>query len=231
MHGIYFFGDYESSRLFSLRYDGSTPFNGTNFVQRKDWVGDITTDIGTIARISSFAEDAVGNLYVIDRIGGELFKLTDAVMPVVTPTSMTVESGTLQSGDVTSTFTSDDVDVVVERADVFPPRIHVVFDGTLSSDSPSELLVQFESRVTAFFFNRVNERIEMYNWSTDSFEQVNGRKASQTDRITVVNLTADIAKYVQPGTGNVRTKLIWLARAQPSFNWDAEIDQLVWIEE
>jgi glucose/arabinose dehydrogenase len=77
LQGRYFFADYVTADLWSLRFDGSDPslFDGTNYTDLTDHSGDprFIPDAGTIASVSSFGEDDVGNLYVLDLADGEVF--------------------------------------------------------------------------------------------------------------------------------------------------------------
>lgn len=79
--GRYFFADYYSGQFWSLVWDGSVPsgFDGTNYGQLTDHDGDplFAPDVGTIANISSFGEDAAGNLYVLNHLGGSVFRLPE----------------------------------------------------------------------------------------------------------------------------------------------------------
>ena len=63
LDGVYFFGDYCSGDVRALRADGSG-----------SWVQDIVYE--DAGRISSFGEDAQGELYVIDIIGGTISRIT-----------------------------------------------------------------------------------------------------------------------------------------------------------
>lgn len=68
--GTYFFADYCTARIWSLRYDG---VNVTQFVERTaqlDPPGDLDLN-----RITSFGEDANGELYICDQVDGEVFRL------------------------------------------------------------------------------------------------------------------------------------------------------------
>ncbi|HEY8153603.1 MAG TPA: PQQ-dependent sugar dehydrogenase [Myxococcota bacterium] len=74
LQGRYFFADFQdaNTRIWSLRFDGSDPadFDGTNFIEFTDWTQLLPPDVGSIRWVSSFAEDAAGNLYLIDLGGG-----------------------------------------------------------------------------------------------------------------------------------------------------------------
>lgn len=87
LRGHYFFGDYVSQRLFSLRFNGSSPssFNGTNYNSLIDWTSIVQLNIGSLGGISSFGEDSEGNLYLVN-LGGSVYRFTSGVIPE--PTSV-----------------------------------------------------------------------------------------------------------------------------------------------
>ena len=68
--GTYFFADYCSSGIWSLLYDGSVV---SDFVNRTVELQQ-SQDGFTVNLISSFGEDANGELYIVDRLG-EVFKI------------------------------------------------------------------------------------------------------------------------------------------------------------
>ena len=82
LQGHYFFADFVTSRIWSLKFDGSdsTSFDGTNFTDFIDWTDIIETDFGNINSIASFGEDSLGNLYIVD-YSGEIFMITSAAIP------------------------------------------------------------------------------------------------------------------------------------------------------
>jgi len=82
LNGHYFFADYVTDRIWSMKWDGSDPatFNGTNYTDFIDWTNILVTDFGSITDISSFAEDSLGNLYILDR-NGEMFMISAASIP------------------------------------------------------------------------------------------------------------------------------------------------------
>jgi Glucose / Sorbosone dehydrogenase/FG-GAP-like repeat/RTX calcium-binding nonapeptide repeat (4 copies) len=72
LQGQYFFADFVTGEVFTLRQDG----NDWMETERTD---QITPNVGSIDNPSSFGEDALGNLYLVD-IDGEVFRLTPNVI-------------------------------------------------------------------------------------------------------------------------------------------------------
>jgi glucose/arabinose dehydrogenase len=81
LQGRYFFADFGTGKLWSLRWDGSPPASndGTNYTELTDHTGQpgFVPDVGTIGSVSSFGEDDIGNLYVLDLSGGEVFLIPE----------------------------------------------------------------------------------------------------------------------------------------------------------
>jgi glucose/arabinose dehydrogenase len=71
LQGQYFFADFQDDKVFTLR------FNGTSWVATER-TSQISYDAGTLTNPSSFGQDALGNLYVVD-FDGEVFRLTPNV--------------------------------------------------------------------------------------------------------------------------------------------------------
>jgi len=67
LQGQYFFGDSVTSGIWSITFDGSDPaeFDGSNFTSFLDWK-DTLDPRHAIQTLSSFGEDALGNLYLVD---------------------------------------------------------------------------------------------------------------------------------------------------------------------
>jgi hypothetical protein len=75
LDGTYFFADYCSDRIFSLRYDGATI---ADFAERTAELDPPGTP--TITSISGFGRDAYGEIYICD-LGGEVFKILPTIAP------------------------------------------------------------------------------------------------------------------------------------------------------
>jgi glucose/arabinose dehydrogenase len=84
LNGAYFFADFCRGELASLRFDGSDveDFDGENYVDFRNHTIDPPIAPGTsqVDNVSSFGEDAAGNLYVLDNGDGQLFRF-EALAP------------------------------------------------------------------------------------------------------------------------------------------------------
>lgn len=70
LSGTYFFADYCSNQIWSLRYDGINVFD------YQERTNELTPNAGSIGAISSFGEDYFGELYICD-LNGEIFKILE----------------------------------------------------------------------------------------------------------------------------------------------------------
>ena len=85
LDGKYFFSDFVNDRLWSIEFDGTldpADFDATNFENFTDWTDDLVIVNGSedFGDISSFAEDADGNLYAIS-LGGSVFRFAATAVP------------------------------------------------------------------------------------------------------------------------------------------------------
>ena len=76
LYGRYFFADYASNQIWSINPEGGSLINHTSA---------FSPDVGGISRISGFAEDNEGNMYILDRgtssTNGEVFAIRTTVPP------------------------------------------------------------------------------------------------------------------------------------------------------
>ena len=72
LEGTYLFGDFIQKKLLSLRYDGTTVSEFT------DRAAELASPLGAYGGIASFAQDAAGELYLIDYIKGDVHRIVAA---------------------------------------------------------------------------------------------------------------------------------------------------------
>ncbi len=109
LQGAYFFADFCSNTIWSLRYNGVVS-------ELTNRTAELVPDIGTITSITSFGEDAYGELYILDQ-GGEIFK----IMPDAAPTDC---NGNSQGDacDILSGFSTDlNSNGIPDECELAPP--------------------------------------------------------------------------------------------------------------
>lgn len=123
MQGVYFFGEFQNTKLFSLKLVGGVATEVTDRTLELDPPGAIA--INTPA---SFGEDARGEIYIVD-FGGEIFKIVPAVTPPDCNTNMVPDACDIASG------TSSDVNMN-GVPDECEPRACCFTDGTCQDLKP-----------------------------------------------------------------------------------------------
>ena len=100
LQGTYFFADYGSTNIWSLRYanGGYTGFLNRNELESA--AGGYGVD-----NISSFGTDANGEVYIADQSGGEIFKII--------PASGDVSCETYPAGDINEDCKVDGTDLAI----------------------------------------------------------------------------------------------------------------------
>jgi Ca2+-binding RTX toxin-like protein len=98
LRGTYFFADFIAGKIWSFKY------NGTTVSEFRDRTAELVPNVGSINSVSSFGQDAAGNLYIVD-LDGEIYKIE----PIVTSTtSLSISNATVvegQSGVNSAVFT------------------------------------------------------------------------------------------------------------------------------
>jgi glucose/arabinose dehydrogenase len=128
--GHYFFADYCSARIWTFRYDGTTL---SNLVER---TVDLAPDVGAINLITSFGEDALGQLYILDQ-DGEIFRVDqDCTTPTQYCTSTPNSSffPAFMSWQGTTSIAANDF--VLEALSLPNGAIGIFFGGTGTTQVP-----------------------------------------------------------------------------------------------
>jgi glucose/arabinose dehydrogenase len=106
LDGAFWYGDYCSAAIYTIRYDGSTV---SDFTVRSPDLNSING--GSISWVASFGEDAYGEMYICDLFGGEVF----AIIPQdPTPRTDCNENGIEDGREITdgSAVDADDNGVI-----------------------------------------------------------------------------------------------------------------------
>ena len=233
LQGHYFFADYITDRIWSVRWDGSTPPNhdGTNFTDFIDWTDLITTNIGTIVNVSSFAEDASGNLYIID-LNGEIFGITSATIPTL-PEGKKLLDGDQIGGQTSSLFESDDEYLDLDPSPTGNPlkqKVDLIVQSTAGSPTPAGLSFRVESKMVGGPSGDVMQRIRWFNYQTRSWEEVDNRAVSTEDTRITIEPTGDLTRFLHAATKEITARITWSADSfsKKAFDWMIDVDEAVW---
>lgn len=237
LQGHYFFADFVTDRIWSFKWDGSDPstHDGTNFTDFIDWTELLTTSTGQpLNGISSFGQDSVGNLYVVE-LGGQIFQLTSAVIPSLIEGQKLLD-GMVAAGGAADLDESDDVH---EQLDPVPTRnplkqiVDVIVQGQAGSATPADLSFRIESRMNGGPAGDVMQAIHLFNYQTNSFELLDNQAVAITDTAITVRPTGDVTRFVQQtGTRELTARVIWTVDefTGAAFDWTIDVDEIVWPE-
>ncbi|MCH7944955.1 MAG: PQQ-dependent sugar dehydrogenase [Armatimonadetes bacterium] len=226
-------GDNNTGQLFLFEpnagRDGVVPRTGTadlvadNATERNQYaVGSgwgITTDL-------QIGPD--GYLYVASLTQGAVYRIRRVLDPFV-PDSFQIVRGVLTGGELGDLFLSDD-----QRLDVRAgltlflgePPLQVVVTGTSPVEVPVELRFKLEASVNT---PGLTQSIQLFNYDTSSYEQVDLAVPGVSDGIVEVVITMNPGRFVQAGTREMRAKVVYqqvgLTLLWP---WSARLDQTVW---
>ena len=231
IQGHYFFADNRTSRLWSMKWDGSDPsgHNGTNFTDLIDWTDIVSVDIGPFTDFASFGEDSEGNLYIVSHAGG-IYRVVSASLQsgAFSPNSFSAFRGVYVSGDLSSVLASDNVDLCYNPGiTLFPTEAPVTIDfiGTSPDAAPASISLVIESTANTVGLGLT---FRMWNFNTSSWQTVG--TANQTNNIDTVRTVSGVpADHVEVGTGEVRAR--YEVRKQSFvflFPWTDCIDHVFW---
>lgn len=148
---------------------------------------------------------------------------------LVLPHSFVLNRGLVISGALEDLFTSDEGRLAMRPGIVFSTSeapVQLVIEGMGPRANPIQLRFKVESRTTV---PNIRQTVELFNWTSSSFEQADSVLLSQTDGVRRVVVTQDISRFLEPQTGRLRARLSYKA-AGPVFSypWQAQVDQAVW---
>jgi hypothetical protein len=143
------------------------------------------------------------------------------------PESITVIRGIHIGGTVADLHASDNVDYSIQRN---PAQTSGVIEVEMNSVSSvaSPTTFEFTLEASAFFRSTVIQSIRFFDYTAGVFVEVNAQNASRFTDSTVVAIgTGDLSRFVEPGTGNVVTRVLYTSIA-PRQAFSASLDQAFW---
>jgi len=151
----------------------------------------------------------------------------------VVPNAVTVETGSLVSGDASSIETSDDVRLNVLAAVSDPPttepKVSVLCLGNAVDTEFNTLKIQLEGLANS---PNLLQSIEIFDHFANDFEEVEMQDIELEEGQIEVVLTDNPTRFVTPGSGQIITRLNFQPQGPVIlFPWSIGIDKLNWVLE
>jgi glucose/arabinose dehydrogenase len=220
LSGTYFFADWCSARIWSLRV-----VNG-EATDIRDRTAELDPPNFAINNIASFGQDNNGEVYIVDR-GGEVFKILPRGL--ATATAFEVTRGVLGSGDLGSLGESDDQDVVVQArrpTEIAASSAEIEVTGTVGNENPAELRFAFEGSTSG---QPTEQLIQMFNYDTGRWELMDQRQAPSSDESVLISVEKDPARFIEDGTGEVKARIGYRDLGVTFPAWSGNFDQVCWV--
>lgn len=151
-----------------------------------------------------------------------------ALTETVLPTQFTVTRGALLGGSLNDLLFSDNSYVNVEArrpTEIAAASVEVEVEGTSPVESPTLLQFVLEAATSGA---PVRQRIELFNYQSNTWEQVDERDGPFADTTVVVTIATNASRFVQAGTGKVRARIGYHDRGVTFISWGGRYDLTKW---
>ncbi|MCH7903295.1 MAG: hypothetical protein IH944_01860 [Armatimonadetes bacterium] len=148
----------------------------------------------------------------------------------VLPDSFSFFRGSQTGGVLSDLFDSDDSFITVLPGITLNQaerQVQLIVVGTAPTETPTELRFRVEAHAE---INNIGQWIELWNYDTNSYEQVDFMIATLADSIVEVSIAVDPGRFIQAGTKQMKARVSYKeAGIVLSFPWLISFDQTVWI--
>jgi hypothetical protein len=157
------------------------------------------------------SDDTGVNLAYAATFNGEqdVYFLRIVPAPPVSPDSFTIVRGSLSSGGLASLSASDNDRLAVRAGLVLTANeapVQVEFEGTVPTAAPQQLGFLLEAAVNT---PGLEQTVQLYNFTTGSYETLDTRPATTADSLTHVLVSTNPARFIDPATLRVRAKVLF----------------------
>jgi glucose/arabinose dehydrogenase len=169
-----------------------------------------------------------GYLYVVSFTQGRVLRIRPAT-EVSIPTALSLFRGSIISGGLTDIQTSDDQRLILRPGVVFSNSeqpIQLIGTSVSPFQTLTQLKVSVESQVSAA---NIQQRLYLYDYVTQSFEEVALGLATLSDSTLEATLNSNINRFVESGTRAVQAKVGYRSlSAVFVYPWMSRVDRIAW---
>jgi hypothetical protein len=169
---------------------------------------------------------ADGTIY-IGSLDGKLYAIGDAWQQV-NATSMNLVRGQIVGGGLSELHTSNDQYLQLRPGVTFSSSqrpIVLDLETTTPNSSPAGMQIVIESRASG---NNIRQWVELYNFVTNQWVEVDSRVAPTTDVRIAIPVTNQ-AQFIEAGTRRMTARISYKAEGPVfAYPWTIRIDQATW---
>jgi len=149
----------------------------------------------------------------------------------VYPQDLQIVRGMLTGGGLADVYESDNQRLRVASGLVLnpnEPRVWLVLTGTAPTAAPIELRYVLEAHCGST--GVLLQKVELYNYVTQSFEQVDARQTTTSDSIAQIVIADNPGRFINPNTMEMKAQLTWKPTGPMStVLWEIRVDQAIWL--
>ncbi|MEQ1932867.1 MAG: hypothetical protein ABL962_03165 [Fimbriimonadaceae bacterium] len=130
----------------------------------------------------------------------------------VPPASYSIVMGILTSGVLADLFTSNDQWLSIRQNPARSrqdPAVGIQISSTAPPGQFSMLSFKLESSSNAVPVADVSQRMQLYDFQSQSFVQVDARPCTATDQVVVVDITTNPNRFIDSATREVRARMLY----------------------
>jgi hypothetical protein len=131
--------------------------------------------------------------------------------------NMTVVNGAIRSGNQASLDHSDNDRLVMSStAEGARTGTGVVASVTAPADPLTRFVVGVESNNQLLPVVGAMQKISLWNWTTNMWEEVDSRLTTQADSIALVSITSNLSRFINSNTREIQAKIVQVSNTNGS---------------
>lgn len=156
---------------------------------------------------------------------GDFGIVTEAI---VIATTFDVTQGVFAMGGLAELAQSDNMDLSVRRSNTdIQSRTELELSATSPSANPTSLSISYEGSV--FARTAVNQTIELFNYDSGAWDQIDSRKATRfIDSVVIAPTGGDLSRFVEDGSLIIRARVSHQSDGNPRQQFTSNHDQFSW---
>lgn len=141
------------------------------------------------------------------------------------PSSYQVVQGTYFGGNVGSLASSDNQYLLI-ICDEFDSTGEIRFNATSPAGSITQWKLRFEGKASR---NDLSQFVDMYNYSSNSYVQMNSGTTTLTDSVKNITVTTNVTQY-RGGSNEVSSRVRYVPQndIDAGDGWSMSVDQVLW---